>query len=179
MLTKKLNIGKSEGSVNGLRSTKAAVQEYGHASKVPLTLEMVKLVQNSYRLYSQHLREEQEKKKHKDREKEQAETHKRKLNKMNQEEKRLHDRLDQLRSEHGAAKEAMQRAIRCVKEGGEKIKNALKVQDMMEVEAGYKLVEFGKEKQTEAIDKMSDIMNERNKVEKELFKLTGAKKSKT
>ena len=45
------------------RSTEAAVQEYGHASKVSITLEMVKLVQNSFRLYSQHLREEQEKKK--------------------------------------------------------------------------------------------------------------------
>ena len=73
----------------------------------------------------------------------------------------------------------MQRAIRYVEEGGEKIKNALKVQDMMEVEAGYKLVEFGKEKQTEATNNMSDIMDERNKVEKELFKLTQAKKSKT
>ena len=31
----------------------------------------------------------------------------------------------------------------------------------MEVEAGYKLVEFGKEKQTEATNKMSDIMDER------------------
>ena len=124
--------------VNGFRSTKATVQEYGHASKVPITLEMVKLVQNSYRLYSQHLREEQEKKKQKEGEKEQAEAHKRKLSEMKQEEKRLHDRLDQLTCEHGAAKEAMQRAIRYVEEGGEKIKNALKVQDMMEVEAGYK-----------------------------------------
>lgn len=35
-------------------------------------------------------------------------------------------------------------------------------------------MEFGKEKQTEATNKMSDIMDERNKVEKELFKLTGA-----
>ena len=58
---------------------KQLFQEYGHASKVPITLEMVKLVQNSNRLYSQHLREEQEKKKHKEREKEQAEAHKRKL----------------------------------------------------------------------------------------------------
>ena len=178
MLTK-LNTGMSEESVNGLRSTKAAVQEYGHASKVPITLEMVKLVQNSYRLYSQHLREEQEKKKHKEREKEQAEAHKRKLSEMKQEEKRLHDRLDQLTSEHGAAKEAMQRAIRYVEEGCEKIKNALKVQDMMEVEAGYKLVELGKRNKQEATNKMSDIMDERNKVEKELFKLAGAKKSKT
>ena len=48
---------------------------------------MVKLVQNSYRLYSKHLREEQEKNKHKEREKEQAEAHKRKLSEMKQEEK--------------------------------------------------------------------------------------------
>ena len=46
---------------------------------------------------------------------------------MKQEEKKLHDRLDQLTSEHGSAKEAMQSAIRYVEEGGEKIKNALKV----------------------------------------------------
>ena len=146
MLTK-LNTGMSEESVNGLRSTNAAVQEYGHASKVPITLEMVKVVQKSYRLYSQHLREEQEKKKQKEREKEETEAPKRKLSEIKQEEKRLHDRLDQLTPEHDAAKEAMQRATRYVEEGNEKIKNALKVQVMMEIEAGYKLVEFGKEKQ--------------------------------
>ena len=73
----------------------------------------------------------------------------------------------------------MQGVIRYVEEGGEKIKNALKVQDMVEVEAVYKLVKFCKGKQTEATNKMSDIIDERNKVEKELFKLTEAKKSKT
>ena len=114
-----------------LRSTKAAVQAYGHTNKVPIILDMVKLVQNSYRLYSQHLREEQEKKKHEEREKKQAEAHKRKLSEMKQEENRLHDRLDQLTSEHGAAKETMQRAIGYVEEGDEKIKNALIVHDMM------------------------------------------------
>ena len=45
MLTK-MNTKMSEETVNGLRSTKAAVQKYGHASKVPITLEMVKAVQN-------------------------------------------------------------------------------------------------------------------------------------
>ena len=39
----------------------------------------------------------------------------------------------------------MQRAIGYVEEGGAKIKNALAKQDMMEVEAGYKLVKFGKD----------------------------------
>ena len=41
----------------------------------------------------------------------------------------------------------MQRAVGYVEVGGAKIKNALAKQDMMEVEAGYKLVEFGKDKQ--------------------------------
>ena len=54
----KMNTKLSEETNNGLRSTKAAIQEYGHASKVPITLEMVKAVQNLYNLYSQHIREE-------------------------------------------------------------------------------------------------------------------------
>ena len=72
----------------------------------------------------------------------------------------------------------MQRAKGYVEEGGDKIKNALAKQKIMEFEAGYKLVEFGKDKQSEAISKISRIMDERNKVERELFKLKGAKKSK-
>ena len=72
----------------------------------------------------------------------------------------------------------MQRVKGYVEEGGAKIKNALAKQDMMEVEAGYKLVEFGKDKQSEAISKISRIMDERNKAERELFKLKGAKKVK-
>ena len=61
MLTK-MNTRMSEETINGLRSTKAAVQEYGHESKVLITLEMVKAVQNSYKLYSQHIREQQQRK---------------------------------------------------------------------------------------------------------------------
>ena len=105
---------------------------------------MVKAVQNSYNLYSQHIREEQQQKKTKEKEKE---AHKRTLDEMKQEEKRLHEKLEQLTSEHTAVEEAMQRAIGYVEEGGAKIKNALAKQDMMQVEAGYKLVEFGKDKQ--------------------------------
>ena len=51
-----MNTRMSEETINGLTSTKAAVQEYGRASKVPITLEMVKAVENSYKLYSQHIR---------------------------------------------------------------------------------------------------------------------------
>ena len=70
--------------------------------------------------------------------------------KWSKKKKRLHEKLEQLTSEHTAVEEAMQRAIGYVEEGGAKIKNALAKQDMMEVEAGYKLVEFGKDKQSEA-----------------------------
>ena len=54
---------------------------------------MVKSVQNLYNLYSQHIREEQQRKKTKEKEKEQAEAHKRTLDEMKQEEKRLHEKL--------------------------------------------------------------------------------------
>ena len=90
---------------------------------------------------------------------------------MKQEEKSLHEKLEQLTSEHTAVEEAMQRALGYVEEGGAKIKNALAKQDVMEVEAGYKLVESGKDKQSEGTSKISRIMDERNKVERELLSL--------
>ena len=43
---------------------------------------------------------------------------------MKQEEKSLHEKLEQLTSEHTAVEEPMQRAIGYVEEGGAKIKNA-------------------------------------------------------
>ena len=139
---------------------------------------MVKAVQNSFKLYSQHIKEEQQRKKTKEKEKEQAKAHKRTLDEMKQEQKRLHENLEQLTSEHTAVEEALQRATGYVEEGRAKIKNALAKQDMMEVEAGYKLLEFDKDKQSESTSKISRIMDKRNKVERELFKLKGAKKSK-
>ena len=79
---------------------------------------MVKAVQNSYKLYSQHIIEEQQRMKTKEKEKEQAEAHKRTLDEMKQEEKRLYIKLEQLTSEHTAVDEAMERAIGYVEEGG-------------------------------------------------------------
>ena len=52
---------------------------------------MVKAVQNSFKLYSQHIREEQQRKKTNEKEKEQAEAHKRTLDEMKQEKKSLHE----------------------------------------------------------------------------------------
>ena len=127
---------------------------------------MVKAIQNSYKLYSQNIGEQQQRKKTKEKEKEQAEAHKRTLDEMKQEENRLHEKLEQLTSEHTAVEEAMQRAIGYMEEGGAKIKKALAKQNMLEVQAGYKLVEFGKDKKSEATSKISRIMDERNKVER-------------
>ena len=78
-----MNTRMSKETINDLRSTKAAVQEHGHASKVPITLEMVKAVQNSYKLYSQHIREQQQRKKTKEKEKEQTVPDKRTIDVIN------------------------------------------------------------------------------------------------
>ena len=48
------------------------------------------------------------------------------------------------------AKEVMDRVMGYIDEGGQKINEGLKVNDMMKVEAGQKLIEFGREKQIEA-----------------------------
>ena len=67
----KMNTRMNGETINGMRSTKAAVQEYSHTSKVPITLEMIRAAQNSSKLYSQHTREEQQqRKKTKEKEKE-------------------------------------------------------------------------------------------------------------
>ena len=65
-----------------------------------------------------------------------------------------------------------------VEEGGQKINNGLKANDMMEVQAGNKLIEFGRQQQCEATKWLSEISGERNKIESWLFKISKAKKSK-
>ena len=89
MLTK-MNTRMSEETINGLRSTKAAVQEYGHASKVANNFgdgqssnEFIQIV------FSTHQRRTTEEEKPKRKKKEQAEAHKRTLDEMKQEEKRV------------------------------------------------------------------------------------------
>ena len=59
-----------------------------------------------------------------------------------------------------------------------KDKNYLEKNDMMKVEAGYKLNEFGKEKQSQAAKRMPHIMEERDGVKKDIFKFADIKKSK-
>ena len=150
---------------------KAAVEEYGGVDKVPITLDTVKTAEKSYRLYNEHLREEQAKERQK--------AQKRKLEEMKANEKNWHEKLKKLRTEEQDAKEAMDRAMSYIDQGGQKINKGLKINDMMEVEAGQKLIEFGIGKQGEANKRLKDISEERNKIENELFKIKETKKCKT
>ena len=42
----------------GIRATKDAMQEYGGMKNVPITLDIVKIAENSYLMYNKHLRQE-------------------------------------------------------------------------------------------------------------------------
>ena len=130
-------------TIPGLQSVKAAVEEYGGVDKVPITLDTVKTAENSYNLYSEHLREEQAKEREKDAERLQNEAQIRKLEEMKAEEKNWHEKLKKLRTEEQDIKEAMGRAMSYIDQGGQKLNKGLKINDMMEVEAGQKLIEFG------------------------------------
>ena len=48
----------------------------------------------------------------------------------------------------------------------------------MKVEAGQKLIEFGREKQIEANKQLDEILEERDRIEAELFRLQDSKKLK-
>ena len=87
-------------TLTGLRSVKAAIQEYGGVDKVPITLDTVKTAENSCRLYNEHLREENAKKRQKEAERLKHEAHKRKLEEMKAEEKNLHETLKKLKTTH-------------------------------------------------------------------------------
>ena len=65
-------------------------------------------------------------------------------------EKRLNERLQRLKDEEKAVCYDMNRAMSYIDEGGKKISAGLKDNNLMEVEAGYKLDEFGKEKENDA-----------------------------
>ena len=66
-------------TVIGLRTGKAAIQDYGGVAKVPITLDLVKDTENSYTLYNEHLRKEQAQKRQKEAERLRQEAHKRKM----------------------------------------------------------------------------------------------------
>ena len=64
MLTKQ-NVALNEETIIGLRASKAAVEECGGVNKVPITKDLLKAATNSHRMYTEHLREEDAKKRQK------------------------------------------------------------------------------------------------------------------
>ena len=66
-----------------------------------------------------------------------------------------------------AVQKAMKKGMNCVEERGQNIKNGLKVNDMMELQAGEKIAEFGR--QSEANNKLPEISGGRDKTEIQLF----------
>ena len=63
------------------------------------------------------------------------------------------------------AKEAMDKVMGYIDDEGRQ-----KINDMMKVEAGQKLIEFGREKQIEANKRLDEISEERDRIEAELFR---------
>ena len=53
-------------TIIGLRASKAAVEECGGVNKVPITKDLLKAATNSHRMYTEHLREEDAKKRQKE-----------------------------------------------------------------------------------------------------------------
>ena len=51
----KQNVSMKRETLTGLRSVKTAVQDYGGVDKMPITLDTVKVAENSYRMYNEHL----------------------------------------------------------------------------------------------------------------------------
>ena len=73
---------------------------------------------------------------------------------MKAEEKNLYETHQKLKTENTHAKEVMDKTMGYIDEWGQKLSEGLKVNDMMKVEAGQKLTEFGREKQKQTSDWM-------------------------
>ena len=52
----------SEEAMIGLWATKAAIKEYRGVNNVPVTMDMVRVKENSHQLYTEHMGQEQVKK---------------------------------------------------------------------------------------------------------------------
>ena len=68
MLTKQ-NKSLSEENIIGLRDIKATVEECEGVNKVPIMQDMLKVTNNSHRMYMEHLRQGNAKKRQKEAEK--------------------------------------------------------------------------------------------------------------
>ena len=78
----------------------------------------VKAATNSNRMYTEHSREEDVKKRWKEAERSKQQAYQRKLDETQIEEKSLHDKLEQLKAEQTAAQKDMEKAMSYIEEGG-------------------------------------------------------------
>jgi flagellar biosynthesis component FlhA len=90
----------------------------------------------------------------------------------------MSEKLDKLSDQEKKAQDAMDKAMSYVEQGEQRISKAAKKGDMMEVEAGNGLIEFGRKKQAEEKERIQVIAEERKKLLAELLDLN-AKKKKT
>ena len=89
------------------------------------------------------------------------------------------EKLQKLKMEEREVQGAMGKAMSYIDEGGKKMHDGLKAGNMMEVEAGNKLIEFGRQKQSEAWGgRLEDISKERTLFKTSLLKGLPVKKQK-
>ena len=176
MLTKQ-NVSVKYETVKGLRATKAVVQDYGGVQNVPITLGMIKVVRKSHHLYTEHLRQEAAKKSTKEGEKAKAEAQR--------EIKRKESWRESSRWEASEAEKW--------KREGHMMQWENQCLTLMKVERKYmmdskqaiwwklkqetNLIEFGRQKQSEAKGRLEDISKEMDLVWNQLTK-NGSKKTK-
>ena len=95
-------------------------------------------------------------------EKAKAEAQKTKFKEKKAEERALDEKL---KTPEGEARDTMGKAMSCMDEDWKKIHGGLKADNIMEVEAGNKLIEFGRQKQSEAQGRVEDISKEKDLVQ--------------
>ena len=71
----------------------------------------------------------------------------------------------------------MDKAVSYIDEDGRKIPDGLKAGNMMEVEAGNKIIEFWRWKQSEAQGRLEDICPEKDLVQNQPSKKSGSKRN--
>ena len=177
MLTKQ-NVSMKNETIIGLRTTRAAVQDSSGVQDVAITLDMIKFVRKSHHFYTEHFRQEAAKKNTKEGEKAKAEAQKKKCEEKKAEERVLDEKLQKLKMEERGAHDAMGEAMSYIDESGKKIHDGLKAGNMMEDEAGNKVIEVGRKKQSEAQGTLEDISKEKDLVQNQFFKKSGSKKNK-
>ena len=148
---------------------------------IPITLDMTKVVKKSHHLYIEQLRQEaaKNKEKHKGRRKGKSRSSKGKIWRKGS--WRQSSRWEVSEAENGREREAhyvMGKAMSYIDEGGKEMHDGLKAGNMMEIEAGSKLIEFGRQKQSEAQGRLEDISKDKDLIQNQLSKKSVSKKQK-